>query len=372
MLLCTEQPAPLYELLAAADDPSLEIDVAEIDTADSAAAAMERLSLRPFDICLVDANWDAATVADLINGIQTAQRSTQVVRLSDIAEEAAASGDEPVEVVPLLASPAVVRRLLRSALQKAKLQCENRSLKRQLQMRVLSEIVGQSEASQNLREQIRAAADQDGCVLIQGEAGAGNQQAARVVHLASSRAMRPFLVLDCRVHSAESLERELLGQASAASSPDELEDAGRLCQRRRGERCFSKMSKRFLWPPKRNWPEFWPAKSFPCPVTGKTRPLDVRVMASTACRSGGRAQEGHFPVSLYECLTACCIHVPSLRERLQDIGLLTEHSLNHLAVVEGKPVKRLSVEGAQNVADARLAGKPARVGECRRTLLLAR
>ncbi len=47
---------------------------------------------------------------------------------------------------------------------------------------------------------------------------------------------------------------------------------------------------------------------------------------------------------LYECLTACSIHVPPVRERLQDIGLLTEHILNHLAVVEGKPVKRLSVE----------------------------
>jgi DNA-binding NtrC family response regulator len=348
ILLCTEQPAPLYELLAAADDPSLEINLAEIDTADSAAAAIERLSLRPFDICLVDANWDASTVADLVNRIRSTQRSTQVVRLSDIAEEAAASGDEPVEVVPLLASPAVVRRLLRSALQKAKLQCENRSLKRQLQMRVLSEIVGQSEASQNLREQIRAAADQDSCVLIQGAAGAGNQQAARVVHLASSRAMRPFLVLDCHVHSTESLERELLGQASAASSPDELEEAGRLSSGAGGT-LFLKNVETLPLAAQKKLAGILARKSFPCPVTGKTRPLDVRVMASTHVDLAVEAQEGRFPVSLYECLTACCIHVPPLRERLQDIGLLTERVLNHLAVVEGKPVKRLSVEALKTL-----------------------
>src|SRR5262249_18912246 len=72
--------------------------------------------------------------------------------------------------------------------------------------------------------------------------------------------------------------------------------------------------------------------------------LDVRVMASSHIDLAAAAQEGSFPVALYECLSACTIHVPALRERLQDIGLLTEHVLARLAVVEGKPVKRLSVE----------------------------
>ncbi len=227
ILLCTQQPASLYELLADADDPSLEINTAEIDTADSAATAIERLSLRPFDVCLVDATWDTATVTDLVNRIQAAHRSIQVVRLSDAAEESGASVGEPVEVVPLLSAP-LVRRLLRSALQKAKLQSENRSLRRQLQVRVLSEIIGQSEAANQLREAIRSAADEDGCVLIHGEPGAGSQQVARVVHLAGRRASRPFLVLDCRVHSAESLERELLGEASLPSASAGAEEAGRL------------------------------------------------------------------------------------------------------------------------------------------------
>ena len=79
------------------------------------------------------------------------------------------------------------------------------------------------------------------------------------------------------------------------------------------------------------------------------RPLDVRVMASTHVDLAVEAQEGRFPVGLYECLTACSIHVPPVRERLQDIGLLTEHILNHLAVVEGKPVKRLSVEALKTL-----------------------
>jgi len=346
ILLCTEQPAPLYELLAAADDPSLEINAADIDTADSAATAIERLSLRTFDVCLVDATWDQATVADLVNRIQAAHTSTQVVRLSDAAEEN--GGGEPVEVVPLLSAPPVVRRLLRSALQKAKLQSENRSLKRQLQVRVLSEIIGQSEAANQLREAIRVGADEDGCVLIQGEPGAGSQQVARVVHLTGRRASRPFLVLDCRVHSAESLERELFGEASLSSASAGSEEPGRLSSGAGGTLLLKNIETLPLIAQKK-LAGVLARKSFPCPVAGKMRPLDVRVMASTHLDLAVEAQEGRFPIGLYECLTACSIHVPPVRERLQDIGLLTEHILNHLAVVEGKPVKRLSVEALKTL-----------------------
>ena len=87
ILLCTQQPAPLYELLAAADDPSLEIGSAEIDTADSVATAIERLSLRPFDICLIDATWDASARRRSRAANSVVAPSTQVVRLSDTADE---------------------------------------------------------------------------------------------------------------------------------------------------------------------------------------------------------------------------------------------------------------------------------------------
>jgi DNA-binding NtrC family response regulator len=343
ILLCSQQPEPLYELLAAADDPSLEIGAAEIDTADCVATAIERLSVRPFDVCLVDATWDAAGVAELLQRIQTSHRPTQVVRLSETAEEIGDSNSEPVEVVSLVSPPTVVRRLLRSALQKAKLQSENRSLKRQLQARVLNEIVGQTEAANHLRESVRAAADQDCCVLFHGEAGAGHQQAARVAHLAGRRSLRPFLVVDCPVHSTESLERELLGEPAGPSDSAEAEEPGRLSTAAGGT-IFLKNIETLPLAAQKKLASILTRKSYSCPVTGRTRPLDVRVMASTRIDLATAAQEGTFPVALYECLTACTIDVPPLRDRLQDLGLLTEHVLNHLAVVEGKPVKRLSVE----------------------------
>ena len=348
ILLCTRNPAALYELLSDADNPSRGIEGAEIDTAEDVPTAAARLGARPFDLCLVDATWDDDALAQLATSIHTARQSTLVLQLTD-RDDAVALKFEPteglpwacVETISLSSPPACVRKLLQSALHRARLSSENRSLKRQLQVRVVSEIIGQSDAAQQLRETIAAAAEEDGCVLIHAQPGAGSRQVARVVHLASRRALRPFLVLDCRVHSAESFERELLGDSSPGR--DGSLELGRLASAAGGTLLLKNIE---LLPhsAQKKLAGILARKAFPCPLTGKTRPVDVRVMASAHVDLAIEVQGGRFPVALYESLTACSICVPSLSERVQDMGLLAEHILNQLAVAEGKPVKRLTVE----------------------------
>jgi DNA-binding NtrC family response regulator len=338
VLLCARQPSLLAELLAVQDDPTLEIDVA-----DNSTIATERLAARPFDVCVVDATWDSATFASLMAGMPAAPAPLQVLRLTEAPDEWDTKNAFPVDIVPIPSPTAIVRKIFRAAVQKSKLQIENRSLKRQLQARVVNELIGHSDAANRLREDVRAAADEDGCVLIQGERGAGSLHAARVVHLAGRRALRPFLVLDCRVHSAESLERELLGEAASPMGAGVEESAGRLVSCSGGALLLKGVE---LLPVaiQRKLATILTNKTFTCPLTGKPRPLEVRLMASTPVDLAIATQEGHFHAGLYGRISTRVVVVPSLRERRQDIGLLTEHFLNRLSVVEGKPVKRLSVE----------------------------
>ncbi|HEV8071218.1 MAG TPA: sigma 54-interacting transcriptional regulator [Planctomycetaceae bacterium] len=340
LLLCCSEPAILIEKLAASDDSGLEIDVA----ADQ-AAALKRVAERPFEICLIDITWDDVAVAELCAGIQNRNAATQVVRLVETKQPMSPDGPCNIDVVPLDTPPALFGKLLLAAAQKARLQAENRSLKRQLQSRVLNEVAGQSETTVALRDAVRQAADADGHVLIHGEAGAGTQQVARLVHLASRRATRPFIVLDCRVHSAESLERELLGEAAAESfDPSELGASGRLATCAGGSLLLKNVE---MLPVaiQKKLSGILSRQSYTCLATGKQRPVDVRVVAATHCDLAVLVQEGKFSATLYELLSGCTLHVPALRERSSDIGILAENMLNHLAVVEGKPVKRLSVEG---------------------------
>jgi DNA-binding NtrC family response regulator len=340
VLLCCSQPALLIEKLAAADDPALEIDVA-VDH----ATAIKRLAERPFEVCVVDVTWDDAAVAELCAGIQNRNSATQIVRLAETSEPESPDSALNVDVVPLDAPADLFSKLLTAAAQKARLQAENRSLKRQLQSRVLNEIAGQSETTVALRDAVRHAADAESHVLIQGEAGAGTQQVSRLVHLASRRATRPFIVLDCRVHSAESLERELLGESAAETyDPDEVGAPGRLATCAGGSLLLKNVEMLPVAVQKK-LSGILSRQSYTCLATGKQRPVDVRVIGATHSDLAVLVQEGKFSANLYELLSGCTLHVPALRQRSADIGILAENVLNHLAVVEGKPVKRLSIEG---------------------------
>jgi DNA-binding NtrC family response regulator len=340
LLLCSGEPTLLLKMLADAGETAFEVDVA----ADQ-PTAVKRMTERSFEICLVDVTWDDAAVGELYDGIQNRNGATQLVRLSESREITGSDGSWNIDIVPPDSPPALFGKLLAAAAQKARLQAENRSLKRQLQSRVLNEIGGQSETTVALRDAVRRAADADGHVLIHGEAGAGTQQVARLVHLASRRATRPFIVLDCRVHSAESLERELLGESAAESfDPTEVATAGRLATCAGGSLLLKNVE---LLPVaiQKKLSGILSRQSYTCLATGKQRPVDVRVMAATHADLAVLVQEGKFPASLYELFSGCSLHVPALRERSPDIGILAENVLNHLAVVEGKPVKRLSIEG---------------------------
>lgn len=337
ILLCSAEPNRLYEFLGIVDDSALETD-----SAPTPDMALERLAQRTFDLCVVDIDWDTTSLVSLVRGIESLHSATQVLRVADSTEEMNGTGVPTVEVVSLSSPPSLVCKFVRSAVQKAKLQNENRVLRRQLQARVVGEIIGHSEAANHLRTSIQSAADEDSCVLIQGEVGTGAQHVARVIHFASRRAMRPFLLLDCKVHSAESLDHELWGETDSIAV--EGETSGRLVSCAGGT-LFLKSIETLPVAAQKKLAGILTRKCFVCPSSGKSRPLDVRLIASTHCDLAVLTQEERFHVGLYGHLTTAVVHVPALRERPQDIGPLTEQILNHLAVVEGKPVKRLSVEG---------------------------
>ncbi len=342
ILLCTDQPAPLRQLLDGIDPPS------ELDAAETPAAAAQKLGQRAFDVCLIDVTWSDADCSDLAARIQSLQSATQLVRVATASETPGAAVCLPIDVIPRSSDASMLGKLVRSAALRARLQAENRMLRRQLQARVVNEILGQSDAASRLRESVRAAADADDCVLIAGGPGAGCQHVARVIHLASRRSMRPFLIIDCRVHSTESLEHELFGDAAPAVDSGGEEGAGRLAGCRGGTLFLKNIESLPLSAQKKLFGVLSPrdqgAGRGDQTSLEKMRSRDVRIIASTHADCAVLVGDGRFHAELYRRLSSALVNVPSLRDRIADVGLLAEQILNRLAVVEGKPVKRLSVE----------------------------
>ncbi len=103
---------------------------------------------------------------------------------------------------------------VRNALRQRRLEVENRALRARVDRR--SQLIGDSVAMVQLREQVAMAAPTNGRVLISGENGTGKELVARQIHMLSHRRLAPFVEVNCAAMPEELIESELFGHAKGA------------------------------------------------------------------------------------------------------------------------------------------------------------
>jgi DNA-binding NtrC family response regulator len=184
-------------------------------------------------------------------------------------------------------------------------------------------LVGESEAIREVLDTIARVAPTDATVLITGENGTGKELAARLVHGGSPRRGGPFVVVNCPALPGTLLEAELFGVekgvatgVEARTGRLELAQGGTLLLDEVGDMDPAAQAKilRFL------------EEKAVERVGGRERiELDVRVLASTNHDLNADIEKGAFRRDLYHRLNTVTIHLPSLRDRRDDIPLLVDH-----------------------------------------------
>jgi len=231
--------------------------------------------------------------------------------------------------------------MVKHALTESRLQQENRTLKRLVEKK--SEMIGASPAIVRLREQINMAGPAQSRVLISGENGTGKELVARAIHGHSSRRAQPFLEINCAAIPENLIESELFGYERGAftgaqhqkKGQFELADGGTLFLDEIGDMALATQSKvlRVL-----QEQEFYR-------VGGSDRvKVDVRVIAASNKNLAEEIKKGTFREDLYYRLNVIPLHVPPLRERVEDIPLLLEHFTKEIAQEQGIKSKRFSPE----------------------------
>ncbi len=193
----------------------------------------------------------------------------------------------------------------------------------------LPEMVGTSAGMAELGTLVRLVAPRSTTVLIEGETGTGKELVAKALHRLSSRANKPFLVLNCAAIPEALLEAELFGHTRGAftgavrsrTGRIEAADGGTLFLDEIGEMPLALQAKmlRFL-------------ECGELQRVGDNEPtyVDVRVIAATHQPLEQRAEEQAFRLDLYHRLAVFPIEVPALRSRMEDLPLLAEHFLGLL------------------------------------------
>ncbi len=211
---------------------------------------------------------------------------------------------------------------------------ELRRLRRELRETRLAscggQLVGRSPAMERLRELIADIAPTEVTVLITGETGTGKEVVARSIHLASRRAPKTFVALNCAAIPETLLESELFGHTRGAFTGADRAREGRALAASGGTLFLDEIGDM----PQSIQPKFLRLlESGEVAALGSDRVqrVDLRVVAATNANLRRQVDDGRFRADLFYRLNVVPIHIPPLRERREDIPDLIQFILPRLA-----------------------------------------
>ncbi|MHC4506556.1 MAG: sigma-54-dependent transcriptional regulator [Planctomycetota bacterium] len=216
---------------------------------------------------------------------------------------------------------------------------ENEELRRALSPRPEeTRIVGSSDAITRILESIHAISGTDSNVLIEGESGTGKELSAKVIHETSHRASGPFVAASCAALPRELVESELFGHEPGAFTGAMKRRLGRF-ELARGGTLFLDDVDDIPLDVQVKLLRVLQDRTFE--RVGGEQPIrvNVRVIAATKRSLAAMVAAGEFREDLYYRLSVVPLHLPPLRERLEDVPLLVEHFLEKIAFLlnRGEP-----------------------------------
>ena len=201
--------------------------------------------------------------------------------------------------------------------------------------------VAASSAMRKLRAQAELLARIDDPVLIVGERGSGKRVVAHLIHEHSVRSGFPFLPLDCAALPGDVLEAELFGHARSAATELAHAPAGQFEQCNQGTILLDEITEMPATVQARLLHVLQEQQAFRS-NGGAARKFDVRVLAATSAKMNQALAEKKFREDLYYRLSAFTVHVPPLRQRMEEIPALLGHFMQQLAKRYGLPARSFS------------------------------
>ncbi len=313
-----------------------------VDVAENADECFKKLGEQEYDIVFLDIKMPE------VDGIEVLKKVKDVYPIVDVVMITAyASIDSAVQAMKLGAydyltkpfDPEHLSMLVKKIISKRRLENENRKLKETIETTLKHvNLVGESDAIKKIIKQIGEVAATDASVLITGESGTGKEVVARAIHFASPRRFEPLVTVSCGALPEGLVESELFGYERGAftgafykkKGKFEAANGGTLFLDEIGE-LNQKMQVDLL--------RVLQEKEIMRIGSNKVIKVDFRVISATNRDLKKMVEEGSFREDLYYRLNVFNIHIPPLRERVEDIPLLVEHFVNQFRRRMGKDVE---------------------------------
>ncbi len=318
----------------------------DVDAAEHAREAFERMAEEPYDLVISDINMPELDGFAVLKQIKQDYPACEVILLTGYGTiENAVRGmkDGAFDYItkPVLDDEMVV--VVDRALESARLRTENADLKKRLATVEGGKgdgAVGRDTAFVKVFETVEAVAPTRATVLITGESGTGKSLVAKRVHELSGRRDEPFVEINCGALPEGLLESELFGHAKGSFTGATSERAGRFLAANGGTLFLDEIgtaSQALQVKLLRVIQE----RTFEPVGSEETISIDVRLILATNEDLARRVEEGSFRRDLYYRISVVPIHLPPLRERISDVPLLAQHFLKRFSAENEKLVERI-------------------------------
>ena len=355
----SETPVPKSAILVVDDEQEHAAAMCEVlsrlghkcDVTYSLAEAQAKMNRKSYDVIVTDLMMDGRR-----DGLEVLRRAKQmtppppvllVTAVNDVPTSKQAMAEGAYDYITKPLDMEEVREQVNRAAERASLQRQNAALAEQLmEVSGFAGIVGTSRGMQQVMQTARQVAASDIPVLITGENGTGKELIAKGIHTNSRRRKQRLVALNCAGLSESILEDELFGHVRGAFTGANTDREGRFEHADEGTLFMDEIGD---MPPPMQAKLLRVLENGEVVRLGSNEPVrvDVRLISATNRKLEEMVADRHFREDLYFRIKGITIHLPPLRERREDIPLLTHYFMQAAAEKNHKPVDGIDPDAQQ-------------------------
>lgn len=313
----------------------------QISQAENGEAALRYLESKNIDLVITDLRMDGMRGTDLLESITRKELKVPVIIMTAYGTIESAVSAMKAGAYDYITKPFEYEEILHRAKKAVEMNETNREMGTLLRSRVtvkdqdFSMIIGESTAVRGIKVQLKKIADANLPALITGETGTGKNLFAKAIHLNSSRASGPFIVVNCTSIPENLLESELFGHTKGAFTGAIMERKGLFEMANGGTILLDEIGA---------IPRAIQVKLLGVLQdnvirrvgTNEEIPTDTRIIAATNVDPVAAIRKEEFREDLYYRINVLHIHIPPLREHKEDIPSLSEYFLSTCASNQNK------------------------------------
>ena len=322
----------------------LEFEKYDVDEASEGRMALKMIKNYPYDLIFCDIKMPQIDGIELLKKVTELKFLNPIIMISGHGDIETAVQTLKLGAYDYIEKPLDLNRVLTSvknAFDKSSLNKENISLKKKIKRTINNEIIGNSKQIKSIKKLIIKVANTNARILITGSNGTGKELVATQIHEKSNRNNQSFVEVNCAAIPSELIESELFGHEKGSFTSAYKQKIGKFEQATNGTLFLDEIGDMSL---NAQAKVLRALQENQISRVGGNKSIKVnpRIIAATNKNLNQEIKNGNFREDLFHRLNVIPIHVPTLKDRIEDIKPLSDYFLKTICNEQGVSLKKIT------------------------------